>query len=223
MFQCDNGTEFKNRELKIFLENEGIDLIFSRVRHPETNGCVEAIHKIVRKNLLRDYHIKKAKFNIEISLTKFILFYNNTLNNVTKRIPSDIKDVDEPDEIAEINRNIIKSMSRKLNTGSNVDKDDFLLLNSKIKLEKNVIILKNKYKKNNYIIPCRFISFINSNLVRIIIDVNYNSLLEKDKVYNCEVLLLNVVDDFAYNYFLKNFNFCLDNNDSKESSSSAND
>ena len=89
-------------------------------------------------------------------------------------------------------------MSRKLNTVSNVNKDDVLLLKTNIKLETNVIKLKCKNKKNNYIIPCRFISFIKVNLVSIVIDVNYNSLLVKNKVYNCEPILLNVVDDFLY-------------------------
>lgn len=147
LFQCDNGREFKNRELKIFLENEGIDLIFSRVRHPQTKGCVEATHKIVRKNLLRDYNIKKDNFNIDISLTEFIIYYNNTLNNVTKRIPIEIKDIDDPEEISEINRNIIKSMLRKIKTVSNVDKDDALLLTTNIKIESTVIKLKYKKKK----------------------------------------------------------------------------
>ena len=29
ILECNNGTEFKNRELKVFTENEGIELIFS--------------------------------------------------------------------------------------------------------------------------------------------------------------------------------------------------
>ena len=59
ILQCDNGTEFKNRELKVFTENEGIELIFSRPRHPQTNGAIESIHKRVRTNLLNDYIVKK--------------------------------------------------------------------------------------------------------------------------------------------------------------------
>lgn len=153
---------------------------------------------------------------------EIIIFFNNTLNNVTKRIPIEIKDIDDPEEIAEINRNIIKSMSRKLNTVSNFDKDDVLLLTTNIKIESNVIKLKYK-KKKIILFLVGFISFVNSNLIRIIMDINYNSLLEKDKVYNCEPILLNVVSDFAYNYFLKNYNFCLDNDDSQKLSSSEND
>ena len=59
IFQSDNGTEFKNLELKIFLENEDIKQVFSRVYHPQSNGVVEAIHKTVRKFLLNEYKIKK--------------------------------------------------------------------------------------------------------------------------------------------------------------------
>ena len=36
IFQTDNGTEFKNSELKTFLENEGIKQVLSRVYHPQS-------------------------------------------------------------------------------------------------------------------------------------------------------------------------------------------
>ena len=85
IFQTDNSLEFKNKELRIFLENEGIKLIFSRPRHPQKNGCVESIHKIVRKNLLIDYYKNKNNFYIDISLTNFLIFYNNSINTVTKK------------------------------------------------------------------------------------------------------------------------------------------
>ena len=59
IFQTDNGTEFKNAELKTFLANEGIKQVFSRVYHPQSNGAVEAVHKDVRKYLITEYNKKK--------------------------------------------------------------------------------------------------------------------------------------------------------------------
>ena len=48
IFQTDNGTKFKNKELRLYLENENIKQIFSRVYHPQPNGSVEALDKFVR-------------------------------------------------------------------------------------------------------------------------------------------------------------------------------
>ena len=55
----DNGTEFKNKELRFYLENENIKQIFSRFYHPQLNGSVEALHKSVKKYLLNELKIKK--------------------------------------------------------------------------------------------------------------------------------------------------------------------
>ena len=73
IFQTDNGTEIKNAELKSFLENEGIKQVFSRPYHPKSNGAVEAVHKTVKKYLTNEYKNKKEKFNIELSLEKFLI------------------------------------------------------------------------------------------------------------------------------------------------------
>ena len=39
----------------------------------------------MRKYLLNEYAIKKEKFDIDIAITEFIIFYNNAFNNVTKK------------------------------------------------------------------------------------------------------------------------------------------
>ena len=59
IFQTDNGTEFKNKELKLYLEKEDIKQVFSRPYHPQSNGAVEALHKSVRKFLMKELIIKK--------------------------------------------------------------------------------------------------------------------------------------------------------------------
>ena len=58
IFQTDNGTEFKNAELKTFLENEGIKQIFSGPYPPQSNGAVEAVHKSVKKYLANEKKFK---------------------------------------------------------------------------------------------------------------------------------------------------------------------
>ena len=148
-------------------------------------------------------HIKKNNFDIDIAISEFIIFYNNSFNNVTKRIPIDIKDLTNVEEITEINKNIIKSMSRKLKFEQNVFEKDYLLLNDNIKLNNNVININYRKRKCNYIIPCRFISYVNNNLFKIVVDIDYYDILVKDQLYDCEAELLNIVQEFAYNYYLK--------------------
>ena len=49
LFHTDNGKEFKNMDLKIFLENKNITYITSAPYLPQLNGCYEAIHKEIKK------------------------------------------------------------------------------------------------------------------------------------------------------------------------------
>ena len=81
-------------------------------------------------------------------MSEFIIFFNNSLNAVTQRIENHIKDLDDEEEINEINRNIIKSMPRKIKIEPNICKDDYLLLINNIKVEKDIIkeLYKNKKK-----------------------------------------------------------------------------
>lgn len=74
-------------ELKIYLENENIRQIFSSIRHPQTNGFVEATHKTVRSNLLKELKVQKNNFDIEIALTDFLIMYNNSVHSSTKKNP----------------------------------------------------------------------------------------------------------------------------------------
>ena len=132
-------------------------------------------------------------------MSEFIIFFNNSLNAVTQRIENHIKDLDDEEEINEINRNIIKSMSRKIKIEPNICKDDYLLLINNIKAEKDIIKELFK-KKKNYNIPCRLIKFINSELVEIVVDINFRNILVKDAIYKCDANLLNIVEDFGYQY-----------------------
>ena len=88
-----NDSEIKNSELKTCFENEGINHVFSRVYHPQSNWVVEIVHKDVRKYLINYYN--KKKFSIEISLEEFFIYYNNSAHSSTKRKYNNIKDLDE--------------------------------------------------------------------------------------------------------------------------------
>ena len=43
-------------------------------------------------------------------------------------------------------------------------------------------------------------------MVKIIVDVNYQNILEEGNEYICDHNLLNIVEEFAYNYYKNQFN-----------------
>ena len=47
-------------------------------------------------------------------------------------------------------------------------------------------------------------------------DINYKSLLKSGVEYCCDYNLLNIVEEFAYNYFLKNINSHSDIDDKED-------
>ena len=39
--------------------------------------------------------------------------------------------------------------------------------------------------------------------MEIVIDINFKNILVKDAIYKCNANLLNIVEDFGYQYYLK--------------------
>ena len=60
IFQTDNGKEFNNKILKIYLENDNIKFLRSSPYHPQSNGCCEAVNKKI-KNFGRILPKKKCE------------------------------------------------------------------------------------------------------------------------------------------------------------------
>ncbi len=48
----DNGTEFKNKLLKEFCENNHVKFIHGLPYRPHSQGVIERIHRIIKKGLL---------------------------------------------------------------------------------------------------------------------------------------------------------------------------
>ena len=57
IFQTDNGKEFNNIQIKIYLENNNVKYLRSAPYHPQTKGCCEAVHKEIKSYLLRKKRI----------------------------------------------------------------------------------------------------------------------------------------------------------------------
>ena len=155
ILQCDNGGEFKNSLLENYCINNNIKLIFSSPYHPQTNGACESVHKEIRKHILSQYLNKHNNFNIEEELLAIIKIHNNKPHSTTKRIPQEIRDITDINEIEEIKNNIITTLSKK---NKNIEylnlKDYFVLEYDDIKITKNIITenYKNKKKKRKNIL-----------------------------------------------------------------------
>lgn len=94
-------------------------------------------------------------------------------------------------------------MSRKLYKYNKIDEYQKLLLTDNIKLNDDIISISKKKSKKNFCIPCRFINYNNNNsLIKIVIDIDYNDILLKYNIYKCEKDLLNVVEEFCYEYWI---------------------
>ena len=48
------------------------------------------------------YQKDKKNFDIEVELSNFLVYYNNSVHDVTKKIPAEIKNLNDKEEIDEI-------------------------------------------------------------------------------------------------------------------------
>lgn len=147
LFHTDNGKEFKNLDLRIYLENKNITNITSARYHPQSNGCCEALHKEIKKFLLDALYKQKDNFDIEISIADSIEFHNNRELPSTGFKPVDIRHKTDIDIINKVVLNIIRSMQRKINKFNPCAENTLILACRDIEAHGNRFILKNKKDK----------------------------------------------------------------------------
>lgn len=71
----DNGTHFNAVKFKRFCKSNGVKLIFGTPYHPQGRGKIEAFHKILHRELVKQKEFASlAEFRRE--LRKFATFYN---------------------------------------------------------------------------------------------------------------------------------------------------
>ena len=114
IFQTDNGKEFNNELLKLYLENNHIKFLRSVPYHPQWNGCCVAVHKEIKNYLLTLKEKQKEKFDLDIAIEEAIDYHNNRKLKNTGYKPEEIKDIAIEDIINEVINNIIKSMRSKV-------------------------------------------------------------------------------------------------------------
>lgn len=80
----DRGTEFKGKpehhEYELYLSLEGIEHIKTQVRHPQTNGICERLHRTMQEEFYAVAFRRKLYDNLELlqqDLDKWLDYYNN--------------------------------------------------------------------------------------------------------------------------------------------------
>lgn len=204
IFQTDNGLEFNNINLKVYLENLNIKYIRSAPYHPQSNGCYEALHKQIKAFLLEEYKNNKNNFDIDISIENVIETHNNMIHTSTKYKPIELRDVKDENIINEVITNIINSMQRKLKNVTKYPKNTLLLLNPNLKIKGKVFHLTKKGKKN-FTIPCLLIEYINNDTItiKILIIIDNNEYIKKDSILKVNIDTCRIIDDYGFSYYMQ--------------------
>ena len=77
MLQTDNGKEFTNSKLKIYIKGIGVDHIFGTPYHPQIQSTIEALNKTIQRALSAAYYNviqEKDEWDLEINLLQFLHF-----------------------------------------------------------------------------------------------------------------------------------------------------
>ena len=80
ILQTDNGKEFVNKLLKDYCNSNNIQMINSGVRHPTTNGVVEAVHKDIKNSLLAEKLKFKKNYDLNFSIANAARAHNTNIH-----------------------------------------------------------------------------------------------------------------------------------------------
>jgi transposase InsO family protein len=79
----DRGTEFKGKrehhEYELYLQIEGIEHTKTQVRHPQTNGICERLHRTIQEEFYAVAFRKKLYTNLDemqLDLDEWMKYYN---------------------------------------------------------------------------------------------------------------------------------------------------
>ncbi|KAG0442608.1 Gag-Pol polyprotein [Dictyocoela muelleri] len=86
ILQSDNGTEFKNKNIKDLCLEFGITQIHGRPNNPKSQGIVERFNQTITKFLSKSLYIEEEKIWIK-NLNNVIYNYNITIHSALKKSP----------------------------------------------------------------------------------------------------------------------------------------
>ena len=205
VFQTDNGTEFKNESLKIYLENNDIKYVNSAPYHPQSNGCCESIHKEIKKFLQEEFEKKKNDFDIEVAIINAIIYHNNRVLSSTGYKPNDIRNIADDKIIQEVTNNIVKSMKRKVDKYTKCPENTLLLITKNIILKgENYILRKNKII-NDFNIPGKLIKYVNDDIILLSIQISLDKdeIIKKNNNIKINIDCCRIIDFYGYNYYME--------------------
>ena len=208
ILQTDNGKEFDNQFLKTYCVDNNIKLIHSSPYHPQTNGTVEVTHKEIQKYIFNEFIKNKNNFKIDDALFNIIKIHNNKIHTTTKRIPKDIRDLSDENEINIIKKEIINTLEKKNKYKDIIEYDKFYVIDETNVIISNNKILKNKKKKKKKKlkslskIPITVLTQANGDDEYVIeIKKTLNDFIE-GKIYEIEINLLEEVNEELWNNLL---------------------
>ena len=98
ILQSDNGREFNNQRITIYLEEQQVKFLHGRPYHPESQGCIERAHRTLQEGLKKMYIEEKSNFYIESALELCLDRYNMEIHSTTKMRPMDSIKLDPDNE-----------------------------------------------------------------------------------------------------------------------------
>ena len=140
---------------------------------------------------------------IELALEDYIIFHNQTKKYSTKYALYEIRDIDDKNLINIVLNNMIKNFKKHI-----IKENEILDMNEKLLLWNNLIKRNNIYEKNNkdkkgdYIYPCIFQDYSNSDTIKIIFEIDINSEFVKNKNILYKLDCFIIVHKFVFNYFI---------------------
>jgi len=114
MIQSDNGSEFKSKEMKQFLEQKEIRQVFSLPHKPQSNGAVERFNGTLER-MLNMVRYQDGNPHWPEYLDKIMNNYNNTYQDSIKKTPLEVVN-------AFVKHNDFRGTYEQLQKRSNVDR-----------------------------------------------------------------------------------------------------
>ena len=99
VLKSDNGTEFKNPELRAVLESHGVKQVFSTPGVPAGNGAVESLNRTLKELHFSFLQGDNAIASFAPAVKRIVRLYNNTLHTATGFTPTQLNSITVPPDV----------------------------------------------------------------------------------------------------------------------------
>ena len=185
----DNGKEFFNSLITEYCESNDIILVHGRPYYPQSQGCIEAFNKELKKLLENLFLENKKKFSLKLCLPDALNIYNKNKHSTTKFNPIELFNSQDKEIIKQAIDNIKKFQSKFRNKETGFKVGTNVLLSENFELKGDTIRFKKLRKKGKYLIPCIIVGTKGGNEYVIIPALNIKNL-KKNKKYNTDYKLV---------------------------------